>query len=81
MNGLPSISDFNFDPTYLLLGLIPGAIGMVLLALGRKQQRTSFLVAGGLFLLYPWLTETTWGLVVGAVVIGLGLWMAVRMGW
>ena len=81
MNGLPSISDFNLDSTYLLLGLIPGAVGMVFLAYGKKQQRTPFLIAGGLLLLYPWLTDTTPGLLIGGVAIGLGLWLAIRIGW
>ena len=36
----------NFDPTLLMLSLVPSGIGFVLLMYGRKQQRWPQLVAG-----------------------------------
>jgi hypothetical protein len=81
MNDLPGLSDFNLDPTYLFLGLIPGAVGMVFLVYGRKQDRPPFAIAGVLLMLYPFFTGTSLGLLLVGSVICAGLWLAIRMGW
>ena len=71
----------SMDPTWLFLSLIPGGIGFVLLAYGKKRGRLPHVVAGLLFLVYPYFVETAAGLVgVGAALGGL-LWLAVRSDW
>ena len=69
------------DPTWLFLSLIPAGIGFVLFVYGRKQQRWPQLVAGLTFMAYPYFTTDLVSLVAIALVIGFGLWYAIRLGW
>jgi hypothetical protein len=71
----------SLDPTWLLLSLIPGGIGFVLFVYGKKQQRWPQLIAGLVFMVYPYFTPGTLSLVGVGVLLGAGLWAAVRMGW
>jgi hypothetical protein len=71
----------SFDPTWLFLSLFPGSIGFVLLVYGRKQQRWPHIVAGLLFMAYPYLATTVPSLVAVGVVLGFSLWYVVRQGW
>jgi hypothetical protein len=71
----------SFDPTWLVLSLVPGGVGFVLFVYGRKQQRWPQLVAGLLFMIYPYFTTTAVSLVVTGAVLGTVLWYAIRQGW
>ena len=71
----------TLDPAWLLLSLIPSGIGFVLLAYGKKQGRWPHLVAGLALMVYPYLATTVSALVAVGLVIGLGLWYAIRLGW
>jgi hypothetical protein len=71
----------TLDPTWLFVSLIPGGIGFVLLVYGKKQQRWTYLVAGLVFMVYPYFTPTVVSLVATGAVLGLLLWYAVRLGW
>jgi hypothetical protein len=71
----------TFDPTTLFLSLIPGGIGFVLLVYGKKEQRWPHLVAGLLFLVYPYFTSSVGSMIGVGAVVGFLLWYAVRMGW
>ena len=71
----------NFDADWLILSLIPGGIGFVLLAYGKKAGRWPHAVAGLLFLAYPYFTDTIWSLVGVGAAIGLALYFAVQQGW
>jgi len=71
----------SFDPTWLFLSLFPGSIGFVLLVYGRKQQRWPHIVAGLLFMAYPYLATTVPSLVAVGVVLGFSLWYVARQGW
>ena len=71
----------SVDPTWLFLSLIPGGVGFVLLVYGRKQSRPPQIVAGLAFLVYPYFATTVTALVAVGVVIVVGLWLAIRMGW
>ena len=68
----------NLDPTWLLLSLIPSAIGFVLFVYGKKQGRWPHLVAGMALTIYPYLATTVTTLVTIGLLIGAGLWFAVR---
>jgi hypothetical protein len=71
----------NFDSAWLLLSLIPSAIGFVLFVYGKKQKRAPHLVAGLLLMFYPMVATTVTSLLVGGVLLGVGLWYAVRQGY
>ena len=71
----------NFDPTWLLVSLIPGGIGFVLFVYGKKQQRWPHLAAGLLFVVYPYFTTGLVSLVTTGAAIGFLLWYVVRLGW
>jgi hypothetical protein len=71
----------SLDPTWLFLSLIPGGIGFVLFVYGKKHQRWPLLIGGLAFMAYPYFTTTTPTLLGVGMLLGAGLWTAVRMGW
>jgi len=71
----------SLDPTVMFLGLITGGIGMVLLIYGKKQERWPQMIAGLVFLVYPYFFETATAIVSIGIALGAGLWLAVRQGW
>jgi len=71
----------SFDPTFLFVSLIPSGLGFVLFVYGKKQQRWPHLVAGLLFMVYPYFTDSLVLLVGVGAAIGFALWYAVRTGW
>jgi hypothetical protein len=75
------VSDMSFDPGSILLELLVGGVGFVLFTYGRKQQRAPHLVVGLLFMVYPVFVSSLLALVVVAILLGGGLWWAVRLGW
>jgi hypothetical protein len=75
------IDPMSFDPMWLFLSLIPSGAGFVLFVYGRKQQRWVLMVAGIVFTVYPYFTETIAALVGVGVVLSVATWVAVRGGW
>jgi 4-hydroxybenzoate polyprenyltransferase len=71
----------NLDPTWLFLSLIPSAIGFVLIVYGKKQGSWPHLVAGLALTVYPYFATTLLTLVAIGLLIGAGLWSAIRLGW
>lgn len=71
----------TLDPTWLFLSLIPGGIGFVFFVYGKKQERWPQLVAGLLYMAYPYVATTAASLLVGGVLISVALWAALRMGY
>ena len=71
----------SVDPLWLFLSLIPGGVGFVLFAYGKKQGRWVMVVAGVVFMAYPCFTESIAALVGVGVLLGLLTWAAVRGGW
>jgi hypothetical protein len=71
----------NLEPTWLFLSLIPGGVGFVLFVYGRKEQRWPQLAAGLALLIYPYFTDSVFGLVGVGLAIGASLFVAVRLGW
>jgi hypothetical protein len=69
------------DPTWLFVSLIPGGVGFVLFVYGKKQQRWPQLVAGLLFIIYPYFTGSVLSLVGGGALLGFLLWLVLRLGW
>ena len=81
VRGVSSQSVMSLDPAWLFLSLIPGGIGFVLFVYGKKQQRMPLLIAGLVFMVYPYFTPTTTSLLGVGLLLGAGLWTAVRLGW
>jgi hypothetical protein len=71
----------NFDPTMLLLSLVPSGIGFVLFVYGKKQQRWAHLAAGIALMIYPYFATTLLQMVGGGALIGGAWWYAVQTGW
>ena len=71
----------SVDPAWLFLSLIPGGVGFVLFVYGKKQGRWLLMLAGVVFTVYPYFTESIAALVgVGAVLSAL-TWALIRGGW
>lgn len=71
----------RFDPLWLFLSLIPGAIGSVLVIYGRKHQRWPQMVTGLILMVYPYFATTITSLVGVGVLIGAACWWAIRSEW
>jgi 4-hydroxybenzoate polyprenyltransferase len=71
----------NLDPTWLFVSLIPSAIGFVLIVYGKKQGSWPHMVAGLALTVYPYFATTVFTLVAIGLLIGAGLWSAIRLGW
>ena len=66
----------SFEPSTLLLSLILGLVGFSLFMYGRKQARVPHLIAGLLFMVYPYFTESLTSMLLVGIAIGGGLWWA-----
>ena len=71
----------SLDPAWLFLSLIPSGIGFVLIVYGKKQGRWPHLIAGLALTVYPYVAPTLFTLVTIGLLIGVGLWSLVRMGY
>jgi uncharacterized membrane protein len=71
----------DLDPTWLLFSLIPSGIGFVLFVYGKKQMRWPQLVAGLALMVYPYFATSVTALVSVGALIGVGLWLAIRLDW
>lgn len=71
----------TFDPVWLFLSLIPGGAGFVLFVYGKKEQRWPYLVAGLVFMIYPYFTPGIPLLLGVGVALAAALWFTVRQGW
>ena len=70
----------NLDPSWLLLSVPIGAIGVALFIYGKKQARWPQMVCGLLFIVYPYFTTTVSWLVAVGVMLGAALWYLLRTG-
>ena len=71
----------TLDPIWLFLSLIPSGIGFVLFMYGKKQQRWPQLAAGLLLMVYPYFTDSVTALAAVGALLGIALWMTLRLGW
>jgi hypothetical protein len=71
----------NFDPTVLMLSLIPSGIGFVLFVYGKKQGRWPQLAGGLLLMAYPYFTQSVAALLGVGVALGAVIYYAVQAGW
>jgi hypothetical protein len=73
--------DFNFDPTLLMLSLVPSGIGFVLFVYGKKQQRWPHMAAGIALSVYPYFVTSVLQMLLAGVLIGATFWWALQSGW
>jgi hypothetical protein len=71
----------SIDPAWLFVSLFPSGIGFVLFVYGKKRERWPQMVAGLLFMVYPYFTETLTALVGVGLALGGLLWLTLRQGW
>ena len=71
----------TFEPVALALAVFVGFVGLALFVYGRKQARAPQMVAGLLFMIYPYFTPSWLSTVLVGVAIGAGLWWFLWMGW
>jgi hypothetical protein len=71
----------DFDPTLLIVSLIPSAIGFVLFTYGKKMHRLPQLVGGIALMVYPYFTPTVTTLVSVGMLICAMVWFAVQLDW
>lgn len=71
----------SLDPVWIFLSLIPGGVGFVLFVYGKKQERWTMVIAGLVFMVYPYFTESVVALVGVGALLGFLTWAALRAGW
>ena len=71
----------NFDPSLLLLSLVPSGIGMFLFMYGKKQERLTLIAAGVVFMVYPYFVSSVLQMLLGGALIGGAFWWALQSGW
>jgi hypothetical protein len=71
----------DFDPTLLMLSLIPSGIGFVLFMYGRKTDRWPQLVTGLALMAYPYFTGTVTSMLSVGALIGGALYLLLQLGW
>jgi hypothetical protein len=71
----------NFDPTMLMLSLVPSGIGFVLFVYGKKQERWAHLAAGLALMIYPYFVNTAVQMLLGGALIGGAFYWALQTGW
>ena len=71
----------DFDPTLLMVSLIPSGIGFVLFTYGRKAQRWPQMVCGLLLMVYPYFTGTLTTLLGVGALLGTALYLMLAAGW
>jgi drug/metabolite transporter (DMT)-like permease len=71
----------NFDPTWVMLSLIPSGIGFVLFVYGKKQSRWPQLAGGLLFMIYPYFTQSVAALLGVGAALAAAIYYALQAGW
>lgn len=71
----------NFDPTLLMLSLIPSGIGLFFFMYGKKQERLLHIAAGIALMAYPYFVNTVLQMLLGGLAIGAAFWWALQQGW
>ena len=71
----------DFDPTLLMVSLLPSGIGFVLFIYGKKAQRWPHLLCGLLLMVYPYFTTTLTMLLGVGLLLGGALYLMLAAGW
>ena len=71
----------SFEPTTLFVSLMTSVVGYALFRYGRKQARLPQVIGGLALMVYPYFVDTFTSMLIIGVVICVGVWVALRMGW
>jgi hypothetical protein len=71
----------NFDPTLLMLSLVPSGVGLFLFMYGKKKERLVHIAAGLVLMVYPYFVTTVLQMLLGGALIGGAFWWALEAGW
>jgi hypothetical protein len=71
----------DFDPTLLMLSLIPSGLGFILFTYGRKQERWPQLLCGVLLMIYPYLANSITAMLGGGVLLCAALYTLLALGY
>lgn len=71
----------SFEPNALFLSFLLSFVGLALFLYGRKQSRAPQLVAGLLFMVYPYFTSTFLSMLGVGALVGAGMWVAIWLGY
>ena len=70
----------DFDPTLLILSILPSTVGFALFTYGRKQARWPQLAVGILFMVYPYFAGSVAAMIGGGALLGAALYLMVSAG-
>ena len=70
----------SLEPGVLFLSLVVGTIGLALFVYGKKQARWPQMVAGLVFMVYPYFVSGMIAVVVIGLILGALLWWVLRLG-
>jgi hypothetical protein len=70
----------DFETSSLVASIIVSAIGFVVFAYGKRQQRVPQIVIGLVLMGFPYLVPSALLMAIIAAVLLAGLWLAVRLG-
>ena len=70
----------SFDTNWLLLSMVISGIGSVLVFYGKKQERMAHLLAGVIFVIYPYFVTNLLLMTLIAGMLGVALWLVVLLG-
>lgn len=70
---------FDFDPTVLIVSLIPSGIGFVLFTYGKKMHRMPQLIGGIALMVYPYFTTTMASMTSVGLLICAAVWFLVKL--
>ncbi len=71
----------SFEPSTLFVSLMTSVVGYALFRYGRKQARLPQVIGGLALMVYPYFVDTFTSMLTIGVVICVGVWVALRMGW
>jgi hypothetical protein len=71
----------TFEPVPLAMSVLASFVGLALFIYGRRASRVPQMVAGALFMIYPYFTSTWLPMLAVGAVISAGLWWMLWMGW
>jgi hypothetical protein len=71
----------NFDPTMIMLSLIPSGVGVFLFMYGKKTERFLYIASGIILMVYPYFVNTVLQMFVGGAAIAAVFWLALQQGW
>jgi len=69
----------QLDMNWLLLSMLVSSVGAGLFIYGKKETRLPYMVAGGIYFLYPYLVRNPLLMVIIAAVLGIALWFAAKL--